>query len=78
MEILQLLCVTETMNKGNPNYEHGCWTWFKLVSFSMHSSFYRNHTTVMWLGKMDRHVSKEHLYIINVYFIFQEETYCTF
>ena len=22
MEILQLLCVTQTMNKGDPNYEH--------------------------------------------------------
>ena len=32
MEILQLLCVTQTMNKGDPNYEH-CWTRIKRVTF---------------------------------------------
>ena len=78
MEILQLLCVTWTMKKGDPNYEHFAEHGSSRSVFSMHSSFHRNHTKVMWLGKMDRHVSKQHSYIIKVYFIFQQETYSTF
>ena len=62
MEILQLLCVTRTMNKGDPNYEHFTQHGSSRSVFSMHSSFHRNHTTVMRLGKMDRHVSNQHSY----------------